>query len=399
MPMFVRLLTLGALVSASLLAAAPAPAADTIDAAAAPLAPVRANESFTMNALLGYVNSQPMFVGDLLRPIDEDLRRMARQSRNISDFKQGARAAIESQMRRQISEVLIYSAAKAVLSDEDKQRIDIFLNKQKFELLSKYGGSQALADQALRAVGSSVEKALQDQRRKLTVDLYLHKQLWPRVVVTRQMVLEDYEKDPKKWSQDAELELFTITIPFSQFLRVPTTDGTKGPLIQNPSAEQIAGAETSSMGLARALIARNKKGEDWARLAEDYSADSHAKVEGGRWPKVHRGSLARDEVEKLAFSLPANTVGEPLLLRDDKDPAKSAVMIIKVGQKKDAQVVSFTDAQDDIKGRLREQQYRQLTDAYMAKLYKDAAVEAVDKMVDVAVDAAISRYATGADGK
>jgi hypothetical protein len=396
MSSLVRSLSLAGIAGASLWAAAPAAAGE--GDAGTPLAPVRANESFTMNALLGYVNSRPMFVGDMLRPIDDDLRRMARQARDVGDFRREARSAIESQMRRQVSEVLIHSAAKAALTDEDKQRVEIFLNKQRFELLSKYGGSQAMADQALRAIGSSVEKDMEDKRRQLIVEMYLHKQLWPRVVVTRQMVLEDYEKDPKKWTQEAEIELFTLTLPVARFLHEPTTTGTKGPLIANPTAEQIANARSATLALARELIARFKKGEDWARLAEDNSVDSHAQDFGGRWPKVRKGSMANEEAEKRAFALSADTVGEPLLI-EDKNPAKSAVMVIRVGQKKDAQTVSFADAQDEIRNRLREQQYHQLSDAYMAKLYRDAAVEAVDRMVDVAVDAAVARYATGTEGK
>ena len=390
-----RLLTLAALVSATMLAAAPSRAADE---AAAPLVPVRANQAFTMNALLGFVNSQPMFVGDLLRPIDDDLRRMARQSRDISDFKRDAKAAVEAQMRRQISEVLISTAAKNALTEEDRGRLDVFMNKQKFELLSKYGGAQAVADQSLRAIGSSVEKEMEDRRRRLTIDLYLHKQLSPRIVVTRQMVLDEYEKDSAKWSQTAEVELFTITIPVSRFLREPTTDGTRGPVLANPTTEQVKNAEEASLAQAREIAVKAKNGDDWARLAEDFSADSRAKDFGGRWPKVRKGSLAREEVEKYVFSLPADTIGEPMLLRDP-DPTSSTVMLVKVGQKKEARTIPFSEAQEELKARLREQKYRQLSDEYMEKLYKTAAVEAVDRMVDVALDAAISRYATQATDK
>lgn len=365
------------------------------EGAAEPLVTLRANQVYTTNALIGYVNSQPMFVGDVLRPIHEELTQLAAQpDQTYTGFRSGARGMIESQMKRQVSDLLIQQAAKSALTDEDKQRLDVYINKMRFDLLQKHGGGQALADQQLRSQGTSVEKEMADRKRRLTVDLYLSKQLYPRIVVTRAMVLDEYEKTLAKWTQEPELELFTITILPSKWLKETAPDG-KAVAIQKPTAEQLKNAEAQAQAQAEEILGKIKAGEDWARLAEDYSGDSRAGKFGGKWPPVKKGMLVWEELEKYAFSLPAETVGKPLTVRDT-NPALTKVFIVKVGKKKEQRVVSFSEAQEEIRTRLREQQYAQLTNEYMAKLYKDSAVEAVDRMVDVVVESAMARYATKA---
>jgi hypothetical protein len=356
------------------------------------LAPVRANVSLTTNALLGFVNSQPVFVQDLFRPIDKELRGIAASSHNITDFRDAARKAIEHEMQSYIYEMVMMSAAQGALSDQDKAGLDHYMLTQRSQLLSEHGGSVAMADEALKAVGSSVDKQLEDERRNLIVRLYLHKQLDPRIVVTRDMVMDEYQRSAAK-QEDAEIELFTITLPVSRWLREPGVGGKRGPIMQNPTGAQILQAEQMAMTTGKEIAAKARAGADFAVLAEDYSSADERANYGGYWPKVKRGDGLNAKIENYAFSLPANTVGEPLLLPNE-DFHSSAVVILKVGKKKEARVIPFSEAQGAIRDSIREKQYQELQTQYMEKLSKGAAIEAVEHMTDVALEAAVTRYAT-----
>lgn len=354
-----------------------------------PLVPLTPNQALPMNALLGLVNGDPIFVQDILRPIDGDLTKLAKSARNLSDFKSQAYDLIRRQVNTQISDRLTMQKAKSALSDEDNQRVEIMMNKVRHDLLTQYAGSEAMADQALRARGSSLEKELNDKKREFIRKIYLQRTLWPRITVTRANILNYYETHIKDFTFDAEVDLYTITIPVDRFLRGP--DGKR---VVNPSAEQVKQATDAAMAKARDLITQIKGGADFAMLAEDNSIDNQ-KRNGGRWPRTRKGSLAREEVEKAAFSLPANGLAEPVYL-PEPDPAKARVVIVKVGDVQPARVTPFAEAQRDIEARLRESQWIKLMREFSDKLAADAAVEGtMERMIDTATEVAVSRYAVG----
>jgi hypothetical protein len=356
------------------------------------LAPVRANVSLTTSGLLGFVNSQPVFVQDMFRPIDKELRGIAASSHNITEFRESARTAIEREMRAYVYEMVTMSAAKADLSDQDKARLDVYIHIQRSELLSKYGGSLAMAEQALKATNSSVDKEMDDLRSKMIVQTYMQRQIYPHIVVTRDMVMDQYQRSASK-QENAEIELFTITLPVERWLREPGVGGKRGPVMQNPTGAQILQAEQMAMNTGKEIAAKARAGADFAVLAEDYASVDQRANYGGYWPNVKHDGTLNTTIEKYAFSLPANTVGEPLLLPND-DFHKAAVVIMKVGKKKEARVVPFSEAQAAIRDSIREKQFQELETQYMDKLSKGAAIEAVEHMTDVALEAAITRYAT-----
>jgi parvulin-like peptidyl-prolyl isomerase len=381
---------------------APPPPAAVQAPATKNLAPVRKDQSITLNALVGFVNSEPIFVHDLIRPIDEQLRGFARDARNLNEFRNAARNAVDGQLRTTVSNILILSNAKAALTEDDKGKIEIIMNKERANLLAKHGGSRAIADQQLKAEGSSVDKFLADVRRRLTVQLYLSKKIYPRIVVTRQMVLDEYNRDPKKWQEEAEVELFTITLPITRWLpREPSENGEIGQPIKNPTPEQKKAAQTAALAEAIDITNQLKASKDivadFARLAEDKNSVDGRKFKGGRTPNVKRGSRVSKKEEDFIFSLPANTLGRPIII-DDPDITKSRVEVIRVGEKKEGRSIPFTEAQAAITKELQNQQYDKLSNQYMQELYNAAKMEGIDMVgkdaLETALEVAVARYAT-----
>ncbi len=219
----------------------------------------RPSEPLTTNALIGYVNSEPVFALDIFRPIDDELRRLASISTNSTNFRKAAAPVIRDQIQAYMNESLIVTAAQATLTDSDKQLLDTNLNKETSALLSKYDGSVAAADKALAATGSNMQKEKTEFRRQLIVRIYMSKNLMPKVVVTRQMVIDAYEKDPTKWEEKASVELYTITLPVTKWLREPSTTGEQGPIIEHPTAAQIKGAEADAMAHAHEIVDRSSR--------------------------------------------------------------------------------------------------------------------------------------------
>jgi hypothetical protein len=353
---------------------------------------LRPNQTLTTNAMIGFINAEPVFVDDIFEPIDADLRRLAGSVRTLSEFKQLAGTLIDNQLTQRKYENLIVAAEEAQMTDQDKTRIDMVLALERSALIAEHGGSIPLADRALAAKGSNVEKEMGRRRRERIRQLYVQKNLIPRVVITQQILRDAYDRDPKRWQQPAQVELYTLTLPVTRWLHEPTVNGRQGAVIAKPTEEQIKAAETQALALGKEIVAKLKAGADFARLVEDYDSRDGARGYGGRVGMINRGSKVNRKEEDFVFSLPANTIGDPLLLHET-DFNDSSVVIIKIGKKTEARAVPFTEAQIQLTEELRLAQLRTLQEEELKKLSRGAAVEGIERMHDVAVDVAVTRYA------
>ena len=187
--------------------------------------------------------------------------------------------------------IVFQAAAEAAMSDGEKQMLEKLLLTKKNDLLAEYGGSATRAEKVLQAQGSSIAKYMEDVRSRYITSFYFGKYIYPRISVTRDMVVARYERDPKEWQQPAQVELFTITLKITKWLHESTQNGETGPEITNPTPEQIKYAEAQAMAVAQDLVAKIKGGSaDFSRLAEDYSDDAWYKTGGRAQGMISKGS-------------------------------------------------------------------------------------------------------------
>ncbi len=350
-----------------------------------------ASPSMTTSALIGFVNDDPMFVTDLFRPLDADLKRMAANAKSLSDFKQAAAQALDSELQHAVSERVFVAAAQTELTEQDRAKIDVVVALQRSKLIAEHGGSIPAADKFLAAQGSSVDREMAELRRVLIMQIYREKHLFPQVVITRQMLVDAYDKDPKRWQVEAQIELYTITLPVTNWLREPSTNGQRGPIKMNPNVGEIQAAESQALATGREIIGKLKAGADFATLVEDYDSRDAARTTGGRHPTVNRGSMANTRLEDFVFSLPANSTPD-LKLFEEKSFRDSIVVVARVGKKTEARTIPFSEAQDQLREELRQARITELQGEIMDRLARRAAIEAVDRMRGVALDAAVTRY-------
>jgi hypothetical protein len=367
------------------------------------LVPVRGDQAITASALLGTVKGQPVFVQDILGPIDQNLRRVRQNSRNIDEFKTSARRIIDSQLNQHIERIFLLAAAEDSLTQRERDVIDVLVNKEAMKLRTDHGGSIPAADRFLRSQGTSYQARLAAIRRELIIAMFQSSHITPRLVVTYQMVRAAYERDPKAWQEDAQLELYSLGLPIRRWLpRTPTTDGTIGRVIPNPSPADIAKAEAEALAAARGMVeklralAPDKRGAEFARLVEDYgindSSGDNTISRGGRTAGLKRGTFQDQAMEDFIFSQPANTVAPPYVLRD-ANSEQSAVYVIMVGDKRDARMIPFSEAEAKINQALREAQRQELWNELTRRLINPAEIEAVLRRPEVLLDAAVARYA------
>ena len=118
------------------------------------------------------------------------------------------------------------------------------------------------------------------------------------------------------------------------------------------------------------LLTRARAGEDFAKLAKEYSEDPGSKDKGGEYT-FPRGQMV-PEFEAAAFSLGTNQVSDIITTR-------FGYHIIKLSEKIPAKKVDYAKAAANIKDGLTQQAMQKQFPDYIAKLKKDAGVEILDE--------------------
>jgi peptidyl-prolyl cis-trans isomerase C len=125
-----------------------------------------------------------------------------------------------------------------------------------------------------------------------------------------------------------------------------------------------------------ALHKRAVGGEDFAKLAKEFSEDNGTKDEGGEITLAKGAQGVPPEFEAAAFSLTTNQVSDVIT-------SQIGYHLIKLNEKIPAKMVAFADVSDELKEALKAQELqKQLSESdFLEKLRRDAKVEILDEKV------------------
>jgi peptidyl-prolyl cis-trans isomerase SurA len=119
--------------------------------------------------------------------------------------------------------------------------------------------------------------------------------------------------------------------------------------------------------LAKSLLDRAQKGEDFAKLAREYSEDAGTRAEGGDLGFIGRDILPKP-MEELVFSMNVGDIRGPV--RADR-----GFHVIKVVDKHAKESKPFAEVQDDIRIRLRQREMERQTKIHLSDLRKKVLVD------------------------
>jgi len=118
------------------------------------------------------------------------------------------------------------------------------------------------------------------------------------------------------------------------------------------------------------LLKRARDGEDFAKLAREFSEDPGSKDKGGEYT-FPRGQMV-PEFEAAAFSLKTNQVSDVVT-------TPFGYHIIKLSEKIPARKMELAKVTEDIKQFLKSQQIQKQMPAFLEKLKQEAGVEILDE--------------------
>jgi len=183
-----------------------------------------------------------------------------------------------------------------------------------------------------------------------------------KVEVTDAQVKKFYDDNPSRFEQPEMVRASHVLIA--------TKDLTLG---QDYSAEKKA----EKKKLADDIQKRAKAGEDFAKLAKQYSDDTGSKDNGGEYT-FPRGQMV-PEFESTAFGLASNQVSEVVT-------TQFGYHIIKLSEKMPAKTVEFAKVEKDLRDGIKQQETQKLFPDFLEKVMADAKVEILDEKLKLPDD-------------
>jgi hypothetical protein len=325
-----------------------------------------------MDQIIAWVGEQPIQVGDVMPMVEQTLApylakmdpEVVEAQREQIDLQK--RELMKKALENAIEGKLLYQDfLRSIPADKKKEilpRITARVEEQFYEtqlpetMEKAEVDSPAALDAKLRNYGSSLE-----QQKRLFVERVLGQSGLGEKIdyqpeITHQAMLDDYWQNIQDYEFPAQARWEKLTALFANF----------------PSKQQAWAAlgEMGNQVLRGAPLEAVAK-----RLSQGIDA-----AEGGLHDWTSQGSLASDALNQAIFNLPVGQLSERI---EDEQ----GFHIVRVIERREAGRTPFTEAQVDIKEKLRKQRIRQQVTDHVSRLKQEIHVWTIfDDEPDPAAD-------------
>ncbi len=310
-----------------------------------------------VGAVVCSVNNTPIYANKVVAFLEPILRAAARNPDMTPEvFRDYAYGQIQDEVRRQVDDELLYTAAMRNLNDDEKNRARGLTTQWYERQITEAGGSLELARQRAAASGISFDDLTQRMYRQYVRDMYLQLTLYPRINVTAQMMRDYYATHVgSDFTKYDHADFYVIEV---------------SPAATLDSGDQQArsAAALEKIQHLRALVAG---GEPFRAVAASSNDDPsfRASAADSRPYSMDRHAFKIDEVDAAVFSLQPKQVSDVI-------SAQGNYYLVEVEARTIGRVLPFDDptVQDTIDSVLRRQQFSVLQSSQIDKLRDQAAV-------------------------
>jgi peptidyl-prolyl cis-trans isomerase C len=268
-------------------------------------------------------------------------------------FSESERKLLEIRL---VNEMVVGNILSGKATDTDKQRA-----REAAEKFVADARKQLGTEEAFNAKLKLNKLTLEELRAKLAKEALpsavLEREMQGMITITDAQVKKFYDEKPERFEQPETVRAAHILI------------GTRNPL---NGAELSADQKAAKRKQIDDLLQRAKGGEDFGKLARQYSEDTGSKDNGGE-VTFSRGTRGVPlTFEATAFNLKTNEVSQVVT-------TDFGYHLIKLLEKMPARVVPLPEVSKNIKDYLTQQEGAKLAPAFFAKLKKEAGVEILDE--------------------
>jgi len=226
------------------------------------------------------------------------------------------------------------------------------LTAKRVETIKTRAGSDENLVRQLKSVGMTLDDLTKKIGEEAVAETTVEREL--SVKVSPDEIKKFYDENPAKFERPEQVRASHVLLSIK--------DATGGDLPDDKKKEKKAKAEE--------VLKRAKAGEDFAKLAKEFSEDPGSKDKGGEYT-FGRGAMV-PEFESAAFSLKTNQVSDIVT-------TQFGYHIIKLSEKIPAKKVDLAEASDDIRDYLKQTTVQKQLPPYLEKLKAEAKVEILDE--------------------
>ena len=269
---------------------------------------------------------------------------LAAQGQNIPEDQ---RPTVEAKLadRLVVSKILLQKA-----NDEDRKKAKA-TSEQTVEEARKRFPTEDLFEQQLKARGLSVDNFRSRLLEQSTAEEVLNREVRAKISVSDEQLKKFYDENPAQFEQPESVRASHILL------------STKDQTTQKPIAPE---AKKSRETEIRKLKTRADAGEDFGKLAREFSEDPGSKDKGGEYT-FPRGQMVKP-FETAAFSLKTNQVSDVV-------ETEFGYHLIKLHERIPAKKVELATVKTNLSGFLVQQEVEKQLPAYFEQLKKEFKVE------------------------
>jgi parvulin-like peptidyl-prolyl isomerase len=273
------------------------------------------------------------------------------QKTDLERFKTLARPQLEQILAAEIVNVILYNQAKAKLGEDAEERLDKLADEEVIKFVLSFGADRAKAEQAIKQMGMDWAAFKDYQKKMIVSQTYIASQMPETPPITYSELVAAYNEMKDTFTMPATITFRLIDIEPSKLQ------------VNDPNLNRLEQAGT----LADELVSRINSGEDFAKLAEQYSNDHRASF-GGLWKPVNPDSLAEpyDVLAAQAEKLQPGQIAGPI-------EAEGHIFIMKLEEKQPQTITPLEKVQKEVEAKINFQHRKDAVDKLTASLVEQAA--------------------------
>ncbi|MFA6547061.1 MAG: peptidylprolyl isomerase [Limisphaerales bacterium] len=255
--------------------------------------------------------------------------------------------------KKLLDRLIVVEVLKRKATEADKAKGKATADKMLADFI-KQAGSQEGFKRQVQGMGMTPESFTAQFTERAIVEEVVTREVRNKIPMPPERVQKFYDENPKRFEQPETVRAAHILLA--------TRNSETG-------AELPPDRMQAQLDLANALLKRARAGEDFGKLAKEFSQDNGSRERGGEYV-FPRGQMAL-EFETAAFGMRPNQVSDVVT-------TKFGYHIIKVLERNPARKIEFDKIKDRIRENLQQEEADKQLPEYLEKVKKEAGVEILD---------------------
>lgn len=293
------------------------------------------------------VNSLPIFADDVLQPHILNLEK-AQAQLSQPEMNRLRAKIIQQELPQHIEKALLMSALREDIEEEQFEQLSTQVNnlfeREVDKLKERYNVETKIElERILEEQGTSLDSLNNAFASRELSMFYIGRKSKDATRLSRQELMDWYEQNKAQYAIEAAVKWQQIRI--------------------NRAAD---GGREAAFSRMKPAIDALRSGTEFGVVAKQFS-DGPKRETGGIWDWTKQGSLADEQVERALFEIPVGKISQPL-------ETSSALVLVRVIERRDAGFVPFDEVQDKINNKLQSESRRDAAQNVIKELNNTATI-------------------------